>query len=846
MNKIGTLSGIFRNKLAIPFFVIASAITLQNPLEAVSYVWITPTTGNWHDAANWTPGGGPPITGDNATINIAAAVTVDSNDAAATLDVSGPVGDIININSSGTLTIGTTVALGTGAGTQGTININTATAHMVIGAGGGLNVGVAGTGVLNINNGATLTNGSSTLIGSSSGGVGSITVDGAGSTFNALFIEVGAQTGANGTLTIQNGGLVTDLALLAIGASTGTLNLFNGVGGSGVLNTSSVTAGVTGNSFLNFNGGTIQANANNTNFISGITAGQARIFNGGAIFDTQTFNITVSQNFADAPANSGSITKAGTGTLILNGTNTLSGTTTISAGTLQANVAALPTGVITNNAALIFDQGTNATFASSITGSGSLTKINLFGTLTLTGLNSYTGLTTITEGILEVNSSSLPAAGGVNDNATLLFTQAADGTYAGNITGSGVLFKQAGGNLILTGTNSYTGGTTVTGGTLTGNTVSIPSSGGIFDASSVIFDQAFTGTYSGNITGGGAITKQNIGTLILTGTNSYGSTTILAGTLQGDTNSISSVGPVLDNGSLVFDQGFNDTFSASISGSGSLTKQNIGTLILGAPNSYTGGTSILGGVLQGNTSSIPSGPVLDNASLVFDQGFDDTFSGSISGSGSLTKQNTGTLILSGINSYAAGTFINAGTLQGDTNSIPNGAVVDNANLIFNQNFDGTFAGSISGAGSFMKAGSAKLQLTGNSGAFAGTTTVTTGNLNVNAILGGTTTTNIGAILSGIGTLGNVFNNGTIKPGNSIGTIHVANFVNGPTGIYQAEINGAGASTQIAASGTAMLNGGEIVVTADPGIYLAGTTYTLISTGGGIRQELLQQLYSPQM
>jgi fibronectin-binding autotransporter adhesin len=833
-SKMKYLSKIFKNRLAISFFVISSAIIpLNHANAAVTYTWTATPTGNWNAAGNWTPAGGPPTSADTANINIVASVTVDSSDTASILNVSGPAGDILNINSGGTLTIGSSASLGAGVGTQGTININSATASLVLLGGSSLQVGIAGTGVLNITAGASLTSPGSTLLGSGPGGSGTLLVDGVGSTFNASLLEIGAQNGATGTVTIQNGGKISDTILLAIGTSTGTINLFDGAGGSGILNTAQITAGATGNSTLNFNGGTIQANSNNTNFISGVT--NAQIFNGGAIFDTQTFNVTVPQNFVNGAANSGSITKIGSGTLILTGTNTLSGTTTISNGILQANVPALPTGAvsITGNGTLVFDQAITATFASNISGNGNgIVKQNV-GTLILTGNNSYTGFTVISAGILQGNTTSLPSTAGIFNSATVVFDQSFNGTYSSNILGTGQLVKENAGILTLTGLNSYGGGTVIVGGALQGNTTSIPSAGGIFVNTEVIFDQAFTDTYSGAINGSGILTKQNAGTLILTGANTYsGGTFILGGALQGNTNSIPG-GFVTDNASLIFDQGFNGTFLGNIAGTGSLTKQNIGTLILGATNLYTGGTNILAGTLQGDINSIPSGPVLDNASLVFDQGFDGTFSGNISGSGSLTKQNIGALTLTGLNSYAAGTFVNAGTLIGDSNSISSGPVVDNASLIFNQNFDGTFAGSISGAGTLLKSGTGKLQMTGNSGAFLGSTTIASGNLNVNGVLGGNTTVNAGGILSGTGFLGNVVNNGTIKPGNSIGTIHVVNFVNGPTGIYQAEINGSGASTQIAASGSATLNRGELVVTADPGIYMAGTTFTLINTGAGL-------------
>src|SRR5581483_11514639 len=168
--------------------------------------------------------------------------------------------------------------------------------------------------------------------------------------------------------------------------------------------------------------------------------------------------------------------------------------------------------------------------------------------------------------------------------------------------------------------------------------------------------------------------------------------------MKGSTNSVQ--GSVVDNAALVFDQAATGTYAGIISGTGSLTKQNAGTLILTGANSYTGGTTITAGTLQGNTSSLP-GHIVNNAALVVDQAATGTYAGIITGTGSLTKQNAGTLILTGTNSYAGGTTITAGTLQGSTNSLQ-GNVVDNAALVFDQAATGTYAGIISGTGSLTK------------------------------------------------------------------------------------------------------------------------------------------------
>ena len=81
------------------------------------------------------------------------------------------------------------------------------------------------------------------------------------------------------------------------------------------------------------------------------------------------------------------------------------------------------------------------------------------------------------------------------------FNQAAAGTYAGSMSGTGVLTKSGAGTLILTGANTYTGGTTVSAGTLQGNTASLQ--GNIANNAAVTFDQVASGTYAGAMSGNG-------------------------------------------------------------------------------------------------------------------------------------------------------------------------------------------------------------------------------------------------------------------------------------------------------------------------------------------------------
>jgi autotransporter-associated beta strand protein len=151
--------------------------------------------------------------------------------------------------------------------------------------------------------------------------------------------------------------------------------------------------------------------------------------------------------------------------MTLSGNNSYGGGTVVSAGRLIGTTASLQ-GAITNNAAVEFAQATSGTYAGSMTGSGSLTKTGA-GTMTLSGNNSYGGGTVVSAGRLIGTTTSLQGA--ITNNAAVEFAQATSGTYAGSMAGSGSLTKMGGGSLILSGSSTYAGATTVSAGRLSVN-----------------------------------------------------------------------------------------------------------------------------------------------------------------------------------------------------------------------------------------------------------------------------------------------------------------------------------------------------------------------------------------
>ena len=195
-------------------------------------------------------------------------------------------------------------------------------------------------------------------------------------------------------------------------------------------------------------------------------------------------------------------------------------------------------------------------------------------------------------------------------------------------------------------------------------------------------------------TGTTALDKKGTATTILTGTSTYsGGTTISGGTLQigngGTTGSI--LGNVTDNADLAFNRSDNFTFGGLISGTGTVSQFGPGQLILTSANTYAGGTTVSNGTLvAGNNSAFGTGMLamaagttlsfLDTANFTISNpitiagdpfftpplGATQTLSGVISDGGSpgsLDMQGSGTLVLSGTNTYYGVTNINAGALR---------------------------------------------------------------------------------------------------------------------------------------------------------------------------------------
>ena len=451
----------------------------------------------------------------------------------------------------------------------------------------------------------------------------------------------------------------------------------------------------------------------------------------------------------------GSLTKAGAGILTIANANTYSGGTTLYEGGLKVGTdGALGSGPLTlRGGTLSSNSATARSLSNAVFVQGNIT----LGDPATAGKLNFSG------------SVDLGAA-------TRELAIASDVVVAG-VVANGGLIKAGSGTLTLSGANTYAGGTVLTAGTL-----AVTSPGSLGDASGAL-------TFAGNST-----MLYNASYQIL---RNFSIATGVFATL--DSN------------------GFSLTQTSVISGDGGLIKAGAGTFTLAGINLYTGGTTVSGGTLAvSGGSAIPDTGVVSlantpgvtlllNASetigaltgggaaggsvnlqshtLTVGNALTRNYAGVISGSGSLTKSNTGTLTLAGNNIYSGITTISAGTLSISADNglgmnpvsatpgklvLSGGTLATAATLALNSNRGLTTGGTIDvAAGTTLSyggiaAGNGALTKTGNgtfilSGAnsYTGATNVSAGNLAVNGSLdlGSTVTIAGDATLSGTGTVG---------------------------------------------------------------------------------------------
>ena len=243
-----------------------------------------------------------------------------------------------------------------------------------------------------------------------------------------------------------------------------------------------LASGPTGSSGPVFTGGTLQFAGANISSALPVT-----LMSQGGTFDTAGNNATLS----GAIGGPGSLTKIGLGTLTLSGSSTYSGPTGLNAGKLQAGTANVfspgsaytiangatldansfnqtigslaGTGTVTLGSATLAagNDNTNTRFSGAITGSGGLTKIGT-GTFTLSGINAYTGGTTVDGGVLELDGSIAGSSSVTVNSSGALSSTGTVGAVATNIMSGGTLAPgnaaSPTGTLVITGNLAFQSG----------------------------------------------------------------------------------------------------------------------------------------------------------------------------------------------------------------------------------------------------------------------------------------------------------------------------------------------------------------------------------------------------
>ena len=692
----------------------------------------------------------------------AAQADASGNNAQGTFSVSGsgitigPGGTLVASQGGGIFGHATP-----GTGTTSTWPMITVSGLMIDTAGANVNLGPLtlsggtmaavgagdGWGTWNINNNVTVTQNSLIsaaafdLGGNQTSGMRTFTVN-PSATLNVsgYFRDAGNPGGTSFGIILNGGGT---MVLGGADTYTGATDI-----NSGILSLAN-SAALSGGGNITFGGGTLQFSPGNTVDYS------TRIKNSTAAIAIDTNGQNATFAGAIAGSNSAGLTKLGGGMLTLAGSNAYTGGTTINGGVLSiagtyslpgwnatggysvaggaalavgdavtdSNITAiLGTGNFAAGAGLGFDTTAGArTYAGVIadTGSGSLAlhKVGA-NTLTLTGANTYSGGTTVNAGVLEAaTTAALPnynvagkvfVAGGAtlavpvggagqwnsgasDDIGALLAansgnfssgsmlgldTTGGNFTYAGCIAGSMGLNKLGPNTLSLTGSSAYNGGTTVSAGMLdAATTAALPNynvAGKVAVGGGATLTVAVGGAGQWN---SGA--NNDLGNLLAANSGNFA-----AGSMLGiDTT------------------GGNFTYNGLIGGAMGLTKLGANTLSLSGANTYSGGTTVAGGVLQitdaawngvnqalpgagytlaGGTLSLSYGAnwgvtnamtLTANSTVYIPAGDQTNMNGAISGAGkTFTKDGPGVLFLNTASVNLGAVYVAAGILGADGNS----------------------------------------------------------------------------------------------------------------------------------------------------------------------------------
>jgi fibronectin-binding autotransporter adhesin len=572
---------------------------------------------------------------------------------------------VLNLSGGSISSVGTT--LGTNSGSSGAATVS-GTGTVWINS-SSLTVGSAGTG------GLTIADGGLVSAPSLNGGNGSSSVN-----FDGGTLRITATDTATNTINLLAGGGVVDVP--TAGTTFTITSSLSGVGGLGKSGAGTLTLtgahGYLGGTTIT--GGTLQLGSGT---VDGTIYGSAGIaLNGGTLY----FNNLGAQSYG------GSFSRATGAVLSLRGggtfTSTMTGLTANNAAGIIGAWASFGTGSATRYAtfsgsSIVGLTGTAAATAANLTDTTGLVNYDLASavgtmpavvsanTVRYTGgagttslgadsfsvnglMNAGTGTWTLGSNTLTIGAEKELVINAANAGITI------SSVIADNGGGASALTKTGAGTLMLSGVNSYSGATYLNAGVLNVNSGAALGSGGagnvlVFNGGTLQAGQSFSSAatrgilltsngvvdsnsaevvLAGVISGAGGLTKSSVGTLALTGTNTYtGVTTISAGAL-----SVATIG--------------NGGEAGNLGAAGS----SAANLVLGGGTLRYMGASA--GSDRGFTLALSSNSTIE----VTDGATNLTFSGAVTGAGGLIKSGAGTLTLAGVSSATGTTTVSAGTL----------------------------------------------------------------------------------------------------------------------------------------------------------------------------------------
>ena len=426
---------------------------------------------------------------------------------------------------------------------------------------------------------------------------------------------------SSGGLSLGNAGNLGTVVLSGSNSYQGNTTI---TGGTVSISANSSLGNTTSPGTLIFGGGTLAVTANVTSnqAIQANTTGTILV----ATSNTWTETGVMSGNSSGGVA-LGNTSKAGT--VVLGGTNTYTGNTTINGGTVSIG-ANSSLGCTTTPGTLIFGGGTLAVTANVT--SNQAIQANTTGTILVANTIAWTET-----GVISGNNSGSLALGNTSKAGTVVLN--GTNTYTGNTTiDGGTVSIGANSSLGCTtspGTLIFAGGTLAVTANVTSNqTIQANSTATILVATGNTWTE--TGVISGNSSGGLSLgNASNLGTVVLGGTNTYtGNTAINGGTVSISANS--SLGCTTSPGSIVFGSGGTLAVTANVTSNQAIQANTTGTILVASGNTWTET-----GVISGNSSG---GLSLRNAS------------------------NLGTVVLGGSNTYTGNTTINGGTVSISANS----------------------------------------------------------------------------------------------------------------------------------------------------------------------------------